>query len=67
MHYVHSNTVHSNTVHSNTAHSHTPGTRLNEYDDAADNTTSPLSASESKLDRYEDDEVVTAPWPPYNS
>jgi hypothetical protein len=49
------------------AHSDTPGTHLNEYDDAADNTTSPLSASESKLDRYEDDEVVTAPWPPYHS
>jgi hypothetical protein len=49
------------------AHSDTPGTHLNEYDDATDNTTSPLSASESKLDRYEDDEVVTAPWPPYNS
>jgi len=48
------------------AHSDTPGTHLDEYDDAGDSTTGQLRVPDS-LEPYGDDEIVTAPWPPYTS
>jgi hypothetical protein len=42
-------------------------THLDEYDDAGDSATSRLHAPDSNLQPYEDDEIVTAPWPPYRS
>jgi hypothetical protein len=42
----------------------TSGSRLEQYEDADDAPTRQHPAGETELDRYEDDEVVTAPWPP---
>jgi hypothetical protein len=45
----------------------TSGSHLEQYDDGDDAPTRQHPAGEAELDRYEDDEVVTAPWPPYQA
>lgn len=40
------------------------GAELEHYDDGEDNPTHEHPAAAPELGRYDDDDVVTAPWPP---
>jgi len=61
-----SNTDSSNTESSNTESSNTESsnTELEQYNDGDDPPTHPQRGGEKDLNRYEEDEVATAPWPP---
>ena len=45
----------------------TSDTQLEQYEDSDDARTRQLPAGDGELGRYDDDEIVTAPWPPHRA